>query len=1092
MNPSTDEAKTSPASGAGERTEYDVFISYSRRDVVFARALETALKAYRPPRDLPVAQRRLRVFRDEADLTGTDYAQAIRGHLAGASKLIVLCTPSARASPYVNEEIQLFGEQRGADSIIPVLIDGVPNNEATSELGASMAFPEALCRLMTTPLAADFRGFHAIKPRPDRGEHEHAWFKLLADLYGLSRHVVEQREKRRQARTRRLWTGGIGAVASALAALTIWALLSRAEAIRQGEVSAAGLVTAQARMLGGADVQTVERQALLALEAWRRLREHGGVTDDAETVLSNALGRLPQHVLAFEAREHAPVLAFSADGLRLFHADGLRLDTWNLQQLRIEQTLELQRPVAQLIPSPDNEQLAAIGPDGAMTLFFVGLPTAKGASEPEGGKPVAGGALCVAFSHDGRSVAALQRIDGSRHEVRVWRTADNHLYARLAFPRGMQADSDTRIGPCLAFGSSMNAARVDGRAALLATDQGSAIVWRLPPDSSGHADLDSVISPEMKAWEDVTGASFNPDGTQVLLTRVSRTGRASELLRIDTGSWNEHIVSVTEPQSGPLSPDGRYFTTTWGFGDDPYVPLLRHFATDIRDTIDGSVRVELPLAGRFSIDGTRFITAEHELVRIWDLGVGQESHRVVPAKRVTDVRDSPGGRYLALIAEDQSVDLWDTGHPQELIRIAGERTGSLRARGGIVVATGPSGRRLVDVTRGRTIARLPPTASELEMVISPTGTRAVGPFIPHGRLYFGDRASLEQRLLDTAGDGTVLWKGKSAVRAAFAPDGSRLVMTYSDGDLSAHSADDGKELWRISLGAMADHLLWAPDGRSVLAGLAPAAASSGDQEAVMLDAESGAIRQRLPATSMTALASDAAGQRVALASSATVSVFDANDGSRVSELSLPSTLNHVGAIAFTGDGLRLATLAGSRASTFLGASFFTEQAGFVWNVAGGPPIARIPPGLDRAAGYPETLEEEEKAYIVDAMLSEDGRRMAATEYPSRRAYWITRADRVMKDAVVWDLTGELPREILRRQAAELKDVAPDANLVLVESGGALQVWMLDRSILAEAACARLSRNLTPREWAAYFGDRPYQEICPDGRRAGVPERGLQR
>ena len=1081
MNPSTDEAKTIPASGAGECTEYDVFISYSRRDVVFARALETALKAYRPPHDLPVAQHRLRVFRDEADLTGTDYAQAIRGHLAAARKLIVLCTPSARASPYVNEEIQLFGEQRGADSIIPVLIDGVPNNEATSELAARMAFPEALCRLMTTPLAADFRGFHAIKPRPDRGEHEHAWFKLLADLYGLSRHVVEQREKRRQARTRRLWIGGTGVVVSALAALSIWALLSRAEAIRQGEISAAGLVTAQARMLSSADVQTVERQALLALEAWRRLREHGGVTDDAETVLSRALGRLPQRIHAFEAQDHAPVLAFSADGLRLFRVVGLRLETWNLQQLRIEQTFELQRPVAQLIPSPDNQQLAAIGPDGAMTMLFVGVSTVEGPSEPEGAAPVAEGVLCVAFSHDGRSFATLQRTDVNPHEVRVWRAADSHLYARLALPYGMEADPHAGIAPCLAFSHATNPASGDGRAALLVAGQGSALVWRLPSDSAGDTDRYSVISPDVKVWEDVTGASFNFEGTQVLLTRVSRAGPGSELLRIDIGSWNQHIVTVAEPHSGRLSPDGRYFTTTWGFGSDPYVPLLRHFATDIRDTIDGSVRVELPLAGRFSTDGTRFITTEHELVRIWDLSLGQESHRVIPAKPVTDVRDSPGGRYLALIAENHSVELWDTGHPQELLRIAGERTGSLEARGGIVVTTGPSGRRLVDIAQGRTIARLPPADSESEMVISPTGTRVVGPFIPPGRFYFGDRASLEQRLFDPEGNGPVLWKGKSAVRAAFAADGSRLVMTYSDGALGAHSADDGKELWRISLGAVPDHLLWAHDGRSVLVGLVPVAASVGNHEVIVLDADSGVIKQRLPATSMTALASDATGQLVALASSATVSVFDASDGSRLSEIALPSTLNHVGAIAFTADGRRLVTLAGSRASTFLGASFFTEQAGFVWNVAGGPPIARIPPGLDRAAGYPETLEEEEKAYIVDAMLSEDGRRMAATEYPSRRAYWITRAERGTKDAVVWDLTGELPHEILRRPAAKLKDVAADANFVLVEIGSALQVWMLDRSILAEAACARLSRNLTHSEWAAYFGDQPYQASCPDPR-----------
>src|SRR5512143_3269702 len=93
------------AEGPASEPEYDAFISYSRRDIAFARALEKALEAYRPPRDLPVAQRHIRVFRDETDFTGTDYADAIRRHLSAARRLIVLCSPAARASPYVDEEV---------------------------------------------------------------------------------------------------------------------------------------------------------------------------------------------------------------------------------------------------------------------------------------------------------------------------------------------------------------------------------------------------------------------------------------------------------------------------------------------------------------------------------------------------------------------------------------------------------------------------------------------------------------------------------------------------------------------------------------------------------------------------------------------------------------------------------------------------------------------------------------------------------------------------------------------------------------------------------------------------------------------------
>ena len=61
--------------GTGPQSSFrhDVFISYSRKDTAFAVALERALRAYKPPRSLKVPQRHLAVFRDESDMSGSDY-----------------------------------------------------------------------------------------------------------------------------------------------------------------------------------------------------------------------------------------------------------------------------------------------------------------------------------------------------------------------------------------------------------------------------------------------------------------------------------------------------------------------------------------------------------------------------------------------------------------------------------------------------------------------------------------------------------------------------------------------------------------------------------------------------------------------------------------------------------------------------------------------------------------------------------------------------------------------------------------------------------------------------------------------------------
>jgi hypothetical protein len=93
------------------------FISYSRKDIEFARKLEKALEDYKPPKDLNVPQRNLVIFRDESDFTGVQYEESIEKHLKTSKKMIVICSPDARKSKYVDDEIRRFAEARGAENI---------------------------------------------------------------------------------------------------------------------------------------------------------------------------------------------------------------------------------------------------------------------------------------------------------------------------------------------------------------------------------------------------------------------------------------------------------------------------------------------------------------------------------------------------------------------------------------------------------------------------------------------------------------------------------------------------------------------------------------------------------------------------------------------------------------------------------------------------------------------------------------------------------------------------------------------------------------------------------------------------------------
>lgn len=215
----------------------DVFISYSRKDKEFARSLEKALESYKPPKNLNVRHKNLVVFRDEGDFTGVEYHESIERHLGGSTKMILICSPHARNSPYVNEEVSKFVHTKNVSNVIPLLLSGIPNNEARPGQEYEMAFPDALLEAMEMPIAVNYIGFDAKRDRVDKGSFYGSWCTLLANFYNLSRSEIEQRDKKRQARAWFKAISMITVVIVALLALSIFAWISRGEAIEQRKLA---------------------------------------------------------------------------------------------------------------------------------------------------------------------------------------------------------------------------------------------------------------------------------------------------------------------------------------------------------------------------------------------------------------------------------------------------------------------------------------------------------------------------------------------------------------------------------------------------------------------------------------------------------------------------------------------------------------------------------------------------------------------------------------------------------------------------------------------------------------------------------------
>ena len=172
---------------------YAAFISYAHADEAVAVRLHKALETYPVPKHLRREGRTTRpIFRDVAELTAAhSLSEKIRDAVNGSRVLIVLCSPAAKASHWVNEEIKLFREIHGDGAILSALIEGTP---ATS-------FPEALIQGGREPLAASLGTSNA--------GFKLGVTQLAAGILGTGLDELVQRGAKR--RTRRM---GIGLAAS--------------------------------------------------------------------------------------------------------------------------------------------------------------------------------------------------------------------------------------------------------------------------------------------------------------------------------------------------------------------------------------------------------------------------------------------------------------------------------------------------------------------------------------------------------------------------------------------------------------------------------------------------------------------------------------------------------------------------------------------------------------------------------------------------------------------------------------------------------------------------------------------------------------
>jgi len=218
-------------------SRYKAFISYSHADQGWARRLHRALETYRMPARLvgqetrkgPVPRRLSPIFRDRDDLSASgDLSASVRDALARSDTLIVICSPDAAQSRWVNEEIRVYRELNPDGDVLAAVLSGEPDAEASGRSDARECFPPNLRAsggVVSEPVAADFR-------RSGDGWRM-ALLKLVAGLAGLRLDQLIQRDLQRRQRRVTAITGAAVALSLTMTTLTIFAISARSEAERR-------------------------------------------------------------------------------------------------------------------------------------------------------------------------------------------------------------------------------------------------------------------------------------------------------------------------------------------------------------------------------------------------------------------------------------------------------------------------------------------------------------------------------------------------------------------------------------------------------------------------------------------------------------------------------------------------------------------------------------------------------------------------------------------------------------------------------------------------------------------------------------------
>ena len=377
-----------------KKYKYNAFISYRHiePDLTIAKILHDMIEKFNIPKHLRTVSNKessiddkhvFRVFRDREELSTKDLSTMIEEAIADSENLIVICSKRTSLSPWCRKEVQLFKKIHGVNNIIPVLIEGEPDESFIDELknlkatfiNSENVEEEKNIELLAADIRPDevkspsFKGYEILQNSKDSKLNEltkksldilkkSEIYRIVASMLNVNYGDLKLRHQERYLK-RIIYTSVAASIAMLIFVVSVTTLYLKSVASERKANEQSSLMTLN--MANEANLQGNRMLGvLIAQEAMKnvspKMEKYNKLEAQYENILNDSLITLPfsnQFILPIESETVS--FGISSDSKWLISSSSFNnAIIWDLENGGIKKTLTFEAPIISIVLSPNS------------------------------------------------------------------------------------------------------------------------------------------------------------------------------------------------------------------------------------------------------------------------------------------------------------------------------------------------------------------------------------------------------------------------------------------------------------------------------------------------------------------------------------------------------------------------------------------------------------------------------------------------------------------------------------------------------------------------------------------------------------------